>query len=79
MKTVFNKAQLELLDMLADIDSEEELQALKHALSEFFARRAEFFARRADEELERLWQTGQWNEQVLRNFQQAHFRTSYCY
>ena len=72
MKTVFNKAQLELLDMLADIDSEEELQALKHALSEFFARRA-------DEELERLWQTGQWNEQVLRNFQQAHFRTSYCY
>ena len=58
--------------MLADIDSEEELQALKHALSEFFARRA-------DEELERLWQTGQWNEQVLRNFQQAHFRTSYCY
>ena len=72
MKTVFNKAQLELLDMLADIDSEEELQALKHALSEFFARRA-------DEELERLWQTGQWNEQVLRNFQQAHFRTSYCH
>ncbi len=70
MKTVFNKAQLELLDMLADIDSEEELQALKHALSEFFARRA-------DEELERLWQTGQWNEQVLRNFQQAHFRTPY--
>ena len=56
--------------MLADIDSEEELQALKHALSEFFARRA-------DEELERLWQTGQWNEQVLRNFQQAHFRTPY--
>ena len=70
MKTVFNKAQLELLDMLADIDSEEELQALKHALSEFFARRA-------DEELERLWQAGQWNEQVLRNFQQAHFRTPY--
>ena len=56
--------------MLADIDSEEELQALKHALSEFFARRA-------DEELERLWQTGQWNEHVLRNFQQAHFRTPY--
>ena len=60
----------EFTGMLADIDSEEELQALKHALSEFFARRA-------DEELERLWQTGQWNEHVLRNFQQAHFRTPY--
>ena len=69
-KPVFNKAQLELLDTLASVDSEEELQALKLALSEFFARRA-------DEEMERLWQSGQWNERTLQDLRDAHYRTPY--
>ena len=51
-RTVFTKAQLEMLDMMAGVRSDEELDALKHAISEFYAKRA-------DEEMERLWQSGQ--------------------
>ena len=69
-KTVFNEAQLEMLDIMAGIDSKEELDALKHAISEFFARRA-------DEEMEKLWQEGTWSEQTQQSLQNAHYRTPY--
>ncbi|MBR5149150.1 MAG: dephospho-CoA kinase [Bacteroidaceae bacterium] len=55
---------------MASVNSEDELMALKHAISEFFARRA-------DEELERLWQSGEWNEQTLEDLKSAHYRTPY--
>ena len=67
-RTIFNKAQLEMLDMMDRIESEEELNALKRAISEFFARRA-------DEEMEKLWNSGEWNEQVLGKLKNAHYRT----
>ena len=69
-RTIFNKAQIELLDTMASIESDDELMALKHAISEFFARRA-------DEEMERLWQSGEWNEQTLQDLKNAHYRTPY--
>ena len=69
-RTVFNAAQLELLNMMADVKDEAELQALKHAVSEFYARRA-------DEEMEKLWESGAWNEQTLSELKDAHFRTPY--
>ena len=68
--TVFNPAQLELLDVMASITSNEELMALKHAISEFFARRA-------DEEMENLWQNGLWNEKKLAELRNTHLRTPY--
>ena len=69
-RTVFNEAQLEMLDIMAGINSAEELEALKQVVSEFFARRA-------DEELEKLWQEGAWNEQTLQELRHAHYRTPY--
>ncbi len=69
-RTVFNKAQLEMLDIMAGIRSEEELEELKHVISEFYARRA-------DEELDKLWQSGEWNEQALKELGEAHYRTPY--
>ena len=69
-RTIFNKAQIELLDTMASVESDEELMALKHAISEFFARRA-------DEEMDRLWQSGEWNEQTLEDLRSAHYRTPY--
>ena len=68
--TVFNKAQLEMLDIMSDSRTDEELQELKHAISEFFARRA-------DREMERLWESGQWNEKTLEDLKNAHYRTPY--
>ena len=69
-RTVFNKAQIELLNLMASINSEEELNELKHAISEFFARRA-------DEEMEKLWQSGEWSEQTLEKLRGTHLRTPY--
>lgn len=68
--TVFNKAQLEMLDIKANIRSDEEFNELRRAISEFFAHRA-------DEEMEKLWQSGKWNEQTLKELRNAHYRTPY--
>lgn len=69
-RTVFNDAQLELLSVMANIKDEAELLALKHAISEFYARRA-------DEEMEKLWASGEWNEKTIQNLKTAHYRTPY--
>ena len=69
-RTIFNEAQVELLNVMASVKDDAELMALKHAISEFFARRA-------DEELEKLWQSGEWNEQTLQDLKTAHYRTPY--
>ena len=69
-RTVFNEAQIELLNVMATIQNDDELMALKHAISEFFARRA-------DEELERLGQSVEWSEQTLHDLQNTHYRTPY--
>lgn len=69
-RTIFNEAQLELLSVMASVKDDAELMALKHAISEFFARRA-------DEEMEKLWQSGEWNEQTLQDLKNAHYRTPY--
>ena len=69
-RTIFNEAQLELLSVMASVKDDAELMALKHAISEFFARRA-------DEEMEKLWQSGEWNEQTLQDLKDAHYHTPY--
>lgn len=70
-RTVFNQAQIEMLGALSAIKSEAELYALKHVISEFFASRA-------DEEMEKLWNDGTWNEQTLKDLRKAHYRTPYA-
>lgn len=69
-RTVFNEAQLEMLNIMADVRSEKELRELKQLISEYYARRA-------DEEMEKLWQSGAWNEQTLEDLKNAHYRTPY--
>lgn len=59
-RTVFNKAQIQVLNAMAHLKTENEVLMLKQAISEFFARRA-------DEEMEKLWNEGAWNEQTLEN------------
>lgn len=69
-RTIFNEAQREMLDAMSHINSPEELYELKHAISEFYARKA-------DEEMEKLWQSGEWNEQTLKKMETVHYRTPY--
>ena len=67
-RTVFNEAQLALLNAFSSLTSEKDLLLLKQAISEFFAKRA-------DEEMEKLWESGEWNQQTLEDLRTAHYRT----
>ena len=65
-----NAAQIELLNSVAHIDSEEDLRELKHTLSMFFAKLA-------DRELDRLWDEGIINNDVIEGWKNEHMRTPY--
>lgn len=68
--TVFNQAQMELLDMMSFVQSPEALKQLKNVISDYFARKAK-------QEIDRLWETGELNEEKVNNFRHLHERTPY--
>ena len=69
-KQPLNAAQIELLNSVAHIDSEEDLRELKHTL-------ALYFAKLADREMNRLWDEGIINEEVIEEWGREHMRTPY--
>lgn len=66
----FNRVQIEILNAMANLKSEEDLRELKQAISNFFAERA-------DREMERLWEEGVINEEVIEGWKNEHMRTPY--
>ncbi len=70
IKQPLNAAQIELLNSVAHLESQEELRELKHTLSLFFAKLA-------DKEMERLWDEGVINEEVMEEWSHEHMRTPY--
>ena len=69
-RTIFTPAQIEVLNAMSYLRTDEELKDLKQALSNFFFERA-------DKEMERLWEEGVWNEKTLEDLKTAHYRTPY--
>lgn len=70
MQTVFNQAQLELLDMMSFVKSPDMLSELMQVVSDYFARQAEA-------EIDRLWENGTLNEAKVESFRHLHERTPY--
>lgn len=70
MATTLNEAQLQILDMMSFIKSEETLNDLKKVISDFFAKQAQ-------DEIDRLWEIGELNETKVEGFRKLHERTSY--
>ena len=68
--TVFNQAQLELLRMMSFVRTPEALADLRKAV-------ADYFARRVDEEIDRLWASGELTEAKVESFRHLHERTPY--
>lgn len=68
--TVFNQAQIDLLDMMSFVQSPEALKQLKNVISNFFAQQAK-------QEIDRLWQSGELNEAKVESFRRLHERTPY--
>ena len=69
-RTIFNEAQLELLRMLALVQSPEALSELRKVLKNYFAQKAR-------EEMERMWATGEMSQQKYDSFRMLHERTPY--
>ncbi len=68
--TVFNQAQLDILEVMHWVKSPEALADLKQAISDFFARRGQ-------EELDALWERGEMSQEKLKSFETLHERTPY--
>lgn len=68
--TVFNDAQIDLLNMMQWVKTPEALADLKQAISDFFARKAK-------EEMDALWENGKMTQEKFERFATLHERTPY--
>lgn len=69
-RTFFTPAQVEVLNAVAHLHTEEEIRDLRKAISHFFLERT-------NQEMDKLWESGAWNEQTLESLKNAHYRTPY--
>lgn len=68
--TVLTPAQLEMLKMMSNVTDPKVLDELKEVVSNFFARKA-------NEEINRMWESGELTEEKVNSFKKLHERTHY--
>ncbi len=66
----FNSAQLHLLKMLSYARTEAVVDEMKVALSSFFAQKV-------DEQMDALWDSGEWDDEKNESVLTEHLRTPY--
>lgn len=69
-RTIFTPAQLEILDLMSYVESEDTLIEIRDMLSRYFAQKAE-------KEIDKLWDEGVINDNVIENWTAEHMRTPY--
>ena len=69
-RTVFNNAQLEILDLMSYVESEAMLNEIRDMLSRYFAEKAQ-------QEIDKLWNEGTINDAVVEEWETEHMRTPY--
>ena len=67
-----HQAKMDLLRIVDRIQTVDEVQTIRRIL-------ADYYARKVDEEMDRLWDSGTINEQVLEQWSHEHMRTPYNY
>ncbi len=70
--TKLNEAQLSILRLLGSLKTIEEANELRQVI-------CDYYARRVDEEVDKLWESGQWNEEKNEAILNEHLRTPYKY
>lgn len=65
-----NPTQLHLLRMFSYVKDDKQLDDLKMALTSYFASNI-------DREMDELWDSGKWNDEVNENILKEHLRTPY--
>jgi len=68
--TVFNPAQMRLIDMMSFVKSPESLESLQQVISDYFANETQ-------KEIDGLWATGELNDEKIESFRHLHQRTAY--
>lgn len=71
-RTVLNEAQLSVLRLLSTMKTAEEVDELRQIISNYYAQKA-------TEEMDRLWEQGDWNEEKNEAVLSEHLRTPYKY
>ena len=66
----FSSAQMHIFNLVSHIKSDEGLEQLRKQL-------AAFYAKQVDDEMDALWESGQWDETRLQELRGSHFRTPY--
>ena len=66
--SVFSPAQLEIIEMMSYVKSQDSLLQLKQVISDFFVQKAQM-------EIDRMWQTGELNDAKVESFRDLHERT----
>ena len=66
------QAKMGLLRVVDQINSVTDIQAIRQTITNYYAQKV-------DDEMERLWQSGAWNEQTIKDLEFAHLRTPYRY
>ena len=66
----FTPFQIEMLELVSRVSSEVEMQDIRRMLGQYFAKQAE-------DALDRLWDEGILNEDVMEQWKNEHMRTPY--
>ena len=66
----FTPAQVHVFNLVSHIKSSLGLEHLRQQL-------AAFYAKQVDDEMDRLWENGQWDEKRMQELRGSHFRTPY--
>ena len=66
----FNNAQRAVLNVVSCLQSQQDLEDLKHTLMKFMNERMQ-------REMDKLWDSGSWSEEKLEAMKTEHLRTSY--
>ena len=68
--TIFNPTQLHLLKMFSYAKNEDSLDEIKKALTAYFSKKVE-------DEMDELWEIGEWDDKKNESILKKHLRTSY--
>lgn len=69
-RTLLNEAQLGILRLLSRMKTVEQVNELRQIISNYYAQKA-------TEEMDRLWDSGAWNEEKNNRILKEHLRTPY--
>ena len=65
-----NQAQMDFLLLLSHFKTEEDVKELNDLV-------CDYYARKVDEEMDRLWDEGKWNQEKIEETLKEHLRTPY--